>query len=292
MALKRNKIENFLKNSVVIRLYEQIDSTNDEAKRRAQADQENTVLYVTDCQTAGRGRRGHDFYSPKGSGLYFTLALPLSAEPADIQVITCAAAVAVCEAIGALSDQRPLIKWVNDIYIDGKKVAGILTELVTDADNRPLSVIVGIGLNLTTEHFPAEFAARAGAIGDIDPNRLCAEITDRLTDMYRQLENAYSAVGGGAPDVPKMTASAVGTGLDTSVYGATVSKRPSESYNSIMEKYKCLNFCIGKTVKYTDTDGNHTAAATDIAPDGSLIVEENGVRKSLHSGEISIGSLA
>ena len=77
MAIKSYKIENFLQSPAVVHVFDAIDSTNNEAKRRALTDPDCAVLYVTDCQTAGRGRRGHDFYSPKGSGLYFTLSLPV-----------------------------------------------------------------------------------------------------------------------------------------------------------------------------------------------------------------------
>lgn len=256
MTIKRNKIENFLHFPADVIVFEQTDSTNNEAKRRAPADHAGVKLYVTDCQTAGRGRRGHDFYSPKGSGLYFTLALPLAGDPADTQFVTCAAGVAVCEAIEALADRQARIKWVNDVLIDGKKVAGVLTELVTDDDNQPISVIVGIGVNLTTAHFPAEFAACAGSVGDVDPNRLCATVANRLCDMYM---------------------------------AATRSEKASnDSYNSILEKYSALNLCLGRKLRYTDSEGAHIAAAVAIAHDGSLIVEENGVRKALHSGEISI----
>lgn len=270
MAIKSKKIEKFLKHSVTVRVFDEIDSTNNEAKRRAEADRDSVVLYVTDHQTAGRGRRGHDFYSPKGSGMYFTLSLPLSAQPADIQVMTCVAAVATCEAIEVLTNSSPKIKWVNDILIDGKKVAGILTELVADGQNRPLSVIIGIGVNLTTDHFPAEFALTAGCVGKVDPNRLCAAIVDRLIDMYRII------VGDGAPDVPH------------SAYSSATAKHDNCCYNSILEKYKRLNVCIGKAIRYKDADGAHTAKAVDIANDGSLIIEENGIQKTLHSGEISI----
>lgn len=267
MALKRNKLEKFLKNSLDVCVYEEIDSTNNEAKRRAYADCTGVTLYVTDCQTAGRGRHGHDFYSPKGSGLYFTLAYPLCRASASIQMITCAAAVAVCEGISALSDRKPSVKWVNDIFIDGKKVAGILAELVTDASNHPTAVIVGIGINLTTAHFPAEFAAAAGSVGDIDPNRLCAEISDKLTNMVDALQNNSG----------KELFGDYSSNLEV--------KQP---VNSILEKYKKLNFVIGREILYADRDGKHTALAVDIGTDGSLIVEENGVRKALNSGEISV----
>ncbi len=245
MAIKSFKIENFLQSPAVVHVFDAIDSTNNEAKRRALTDPDCAVLYVTDCQTAGRGRRGHDFFSPKGSGLYFTLSLPVNGDAADVQLLTCAAAVAVCEAIEALTDREAQIKWVNDIFIDGKKVAGILAELVQDDGNHPARVIVGIGLNLTTAHFPAAFAATAGCVGDTDPNRLCAKITDGMIAMYH-------------------------------------------NNNSVIEKYSKLNLCIGRIVRYSDADGDHTAKAVEIAPDGSLIVEENGRKKSLRSGEISV----
>lgn len=179
MPLHQQKISKKIFPNVTVHLYDSIDSTNNEAKRRADTDR-GLHLYATMHQTAGRGRRGHDFYSPPDTGLYMTLALPLSAKPEDVQILTCAAAVCVCEAVRELSDQKPLIKWVNDIYLDGKKTAGILTELVTDSKNQPVAVIIGIGLNLKTERFPEEFAATAGNLGDIDSDLLCAEIVNRL----------------------------------------------------------------------------------------------------------------
>lgn len=276
MAIDHKKIENFLKHPVAVCVFNEIDSTNNEAKRRAEADRSYPALYVTDCQTAGRGRRGHDFYSPKGSGVYFTLALPLSAEPADVQVITCAAAVAVCEAIESLTEKHPQIKWVNDIYLDGRKVAGILTELLSDDQNRPATVIVGVGINLTTDHFPAEFAARAGSIGDIDPNRLCAEVSDRLIAVYTVINNSNQEL---KSEYNSLNELKLHNNSDQEL---------KSSFNSIIEIYKHLNFCIGKRIQYTDAEGIHTAEAIDIAPDGSLIVEEDGVRKQLHSGEISV----
>lgn len=246
MSLQSKKIREHLQFPVTVHVYDTIDSTNNEAKRRAQTDR-GIHLYAADHQTAGRGRRGHDFYSPKGTGLYMTLSLPLSGTPADIQSVTCAAAVAVCEAVEALSNVHPMIKWVNDIYLNGKKAAGILAELVTDNQNRPIAVIIGIGLNLRTEHFPAAFAQRAGNIGAVDPNLLCAGIANRLTEAYQE--------------------------------------PPNYSY---LEKYKNRSLCIGRVVTYTDGDGMHTATAVDIAGDGGLIVEENGVRTVLNSGDISV----
>ena len=108
---------------------------------------------------------------------------------------TCKAAVAVCRAIETLTDREALIKWVNDVYVDGKKVCGILCEAEMDLETRTLSyVIVGIGINISTENFPENIALRAGSIGKVDANRLVAEVMnawDALEDRsmmeeYRQ----------------------------------------------------------------------------------------------------------
>ena len=186
MKLNSEKIQAYCLEPVAVCLYDSIDSTNNEAKRRAD---HGICLYATTHQTAGRGRRGHSFYSPKDTGLYMTLSLPLSASTANVQKITCAAAVAVCEAVSSLSGIDPQIKWVNDIYVDGKKAAGILTELVSDSDKRPRAVIIGIGMNLCTERFPEEFAASAGNLGDIEINALCGTVTAKLIDCYAHLDD-------------------------------------------------------------------------------------------------------
>lgn len=177
MALNPEKIQKNCSYPLTIRTYSCVGSTNDEAKQHA-LDDSGIVLYAAERQTAGRGRRGHSFYSPP-TGLYMTLSMPVGAI-ADVQLITCAAAVAVCDAISALSDLEPSVKWVNDIYVGGKKVAGILAELILDGGNRPLRVIVGIGVNLTTADFPADCAATAGSIGELDASLLCAAVSDHL----------------------------------------------------------------------------------------------------------------
>lgn len=244
MKLNPKKIQAYCPDPVTIHLYDSIDSTNNEAKRHSD---DGVCLYATTHQTAGRGRRGHSFYSPKDTGLYMTLSLPLSASSASVQKITCAAAVAVCEAVDTFSDVRPTIKWVNDIYVDGRKAAGILTELICDERNRPRAVIVGIGMNLCTERFPDEFAANAGNLGNIEINALCGIITAKLIEHFHNPDD-----------------------------------------NSIIEKYKERSFCIGRAVRYTQKDITHTAKAVDIDDDGGLVVEENGIRTTLNSGEISI----
>jgi len=184
MSLDPQKLRISLEHDVAVYAYEELDSTNNEAKRQVVRDSGSAALYIADSQSTGRGRLGRSFYSPSDSGLYMTLSLPVNGGISGIQRLTCAAAVAVCEALYELSPLSPRIKWVNDIYIGSRKVCGILAELITDEDNHPSAVIIGIGVNLTTASFPDELADKAGTVGDIEPEALCAGITDRLMDMY------------------------------------------------------------------------------------------------------------
>ena len=246
MPLSQEKILKNLNNPVSLHIYDSIDSTNTEARRRADIDR-GVHLYAAAHQTAGRGRRGHSFYSPEDTGLYMTLSLPFRDSFGDIQFITCAAAVAVCEAVETLSDKNPKIKWVNDIFISGKKVAGILAELIGDRDNKPTSIIIGIGINLNTENFPSDIADIAGSIGDIAPELLCADITDRLIDYYNDLSD-----------------------------------------NSLLEKYKTRSLCLGRDVTFVLDGKKMTATAVDIDCGGGLVVDIDGERVTLNSGEISV----
>lgn len=189
MSLNQRILSEMIRKKINIFCYESIDSTNDEAKRKAESLSYEPSVFVSEEQTAGRGRRGHSFYSPE-TGLYMTVLLPVK-EMCGIQKITCAAATATLEAIEKLTENKAQIKWVNDIYVAGRKVAGILCELISDRENRPRAVIVGIGINLTTADFPAEFAPRAGSIGKLDKNLLCAAVTENLIAEYEQLSENH-----------------------------------------------------------------------------------------------------
>ena len=220
MSFSAEKIKKYMKNPIPVRVYDSVDSTNNEAKRRAACDG-GVRLYAASHQTAGRGRRGRSFYSPADTGLYMTLALPIDRELSELQPVTCAAGAAVCEAIEDLTGRAAGIKWVNDIMLDGKKVAGILAELI-GSDIGETAVIIGVGINLTTESFPAEFAERAGSIGEVEPELLCAAVADRLIgycgasgynsvmEKYRSRSLCLGRTVSFIRDGKKITASAVG----------------------------------------------------------------------------------
>ena len=173
-----------LKNELDLFCYPVIDSTNNEAKRLLAKGETNRLLIVADEQTGGRGRQGKSFYSPALTGVYFTLVLhPMTALSNAVSATT-AAAVAVCRAVERLTDKQPKIKWVNDVYLDGRKICGILTEAVTDFETQTVtSVIIGIGMNIKTVNFPDDVENAASLGADVSRCELIAAIADELCDI-------------------------------------------------------------------------------------------------------------
>lgn len=164
--------------------YDSIDSTNTQAKRLINEGETGNMLLVAKEQTAGRGRQGKSFYSPADTGIYLSFVThPMDSLQSAVTATT-AAAVAVCRALEKLTDKKPKIKWVNDVYIDGKKICGILTEAVTDFETQTVtSVIIGIGVNITTQTFPDD-VTNAGAIScNVSRAALAAEIANQLNKI-------------------------------------------------------------------------------------------------------------
>ena len=142
--------------------YEELPSTNLTAKEIffAESAQNRRFIVLADRQSAGRGRRGRSFFSERG--LYFSIAVPAGSFSLPAELLTTAAAAAVCRAaIQEGFDTK--IKWVNDIMLDGKKVCGILAEALSESDT-VLGYVVGIGVNIGKPDFPEEIADIAGAL--------------------------------------------------------------------------------------------------------------------------------
>ncbi len=159
-----------------------IDSTSTYAKENA-ASLPLPSLITARGQTDGRGRTGKKFYSPEGTGLYMTL---LTEAPSGFDLITPAAAVCVCEALEELLSVKLDIKWVNDIFLNGRKVCGILTEKFI-CEGRAL-ISIGIGINLTTQAFPPDIP-QAGSLGaQIDPQALAESISARILETLEKTD--------------------------------------------------------------------------------------------------------
>lgn len=175
------EIKSHMSSNLEVIHLETVNSTNTYAKNLLRAGKENDFLVVASEQTGGRGRQGKSFYSPAGSGIYMSLGVHPNAPLQNVITATTAASVAVCRAIENSTDKKPQIKWVNDIYLDGKKVCGILTECISDAKlSLATGLVIGVGINVETADFPSEVdnATQLGA--DVDKARLIAEITDNL----------------------------------------------------------------------------------------------------------------
>lgn len=179
-----------LSHPIPVEVMDLVDSTNTEAKRRIGAGFDRPLLLLARQQTAGRGRMGRTFCSPEGAGLYMSLLLFPDCPIAEVLPITSAAAVAVALAIEEVTGLSPKIKWVNDVYLSGKKVSGILAEGLVTPDGHS-AVIVGIGINCTHAALPPEVAAIATSLADeggrVDQNLLAARVCDRLLDLYESL---------------------------------------------------------------------------------------------------------
>lgn len=237
-------------------VFDRVDSTNDAAKRYAMENSSREMfdrVFIALEQTAGKGRRGKSFYSPSKSGLYISFLLHPDLSTENSVMLTTAASVCVCEAIKAVTGIETQIKWVNDIYINDKKICGILTEAVTDIESGSVeSVIIGIGINISTDDFPADIDSVAGSLGSTDGDvrsRLAAALIDRVDKLIC----------------------------------CDITKNGDYSY---IDKYKERSMIIGKEILILNTGEN--ARAVDIDDRGGLIVETEAGLRTLSSGEISI----
>lgn len=232
-------------------IYPEIDSTNTEAKRLCSAQPIVTGLVTADCQTGGKGRLGRSFYSPAKTGIYLSVILSPKTAFQNVVFLTTAASVAVYRAVLELTGQKTQIKWVNDVYLNGKKLCGILTEGVTDMENGQVqNIIVGIGVNITTDDFPGTLSETATAlhIAGIGRNKLIAAVANHMLDLAADLSD-----------------------------------------RSYLDDYKANSLVLGKDICYVQDQTNHHGKAVDIDKDGGLVVQTpTGQTITLNSGEISI----
>lgn len=235
---------------IPVTVYPVIDSTNRAAKAAASEGAPHGSVILSEEQTAGRGRRGRSFYSPAKTGIYMSVVLRPQEMGMDAQRITMAAAVAVCRALQSTLHISAQIKWVNDIFWNGRKVCGILSEAVLDLESRQVeSVVVGIGLNVRTKDFPEELSGIAGSL-ESDAT------VPRVTIAAAILNELLSIV---------------------------------ESGDDILDEYAGRVFIIGKKIAYMEQGKKKEATALRIAPDGALVVlNKNDGEKHLYSADISI----
>lgn len=241
---------------LTIEVLPKLASTNTTAREKAAAGAAEGYTVIAGAQTDGRGRKGRSFFSPADTGVYMSIVLrPSRWTSKQALKLTTMAAVAVCEAIDAVSDEKAYIKWVNDIYISGKKVCGILTEASLGLEDDFLEyAVLGIGINVSAPKngFPDELRDIAGAVfsqAQCDgKNRLAAEILNRFMEHY---------------------------------------KNPHQT--DYVCSYRKRSLVIGKEIRFMSSGSLKKAVALDIDDDCRLIIrDEDGNIKTLSSGEISI----
>lgn len=230
-----------------------IDSTNTEAKKLALNGARHGTIVIAEEQTAGRGRMGKTFFSPPGTGIYISFILKPKVSIGNAQLITIYAAVAVCTVIEHFTGFNPKIKWVNDIFLDGRKICGILTEAAGDFESGGVeSIIVGIGLNFSTrqEDFPPELQHTAGSLlpFGISRNQFAAALIDKM------LEHGDCSF-----------------------------------QSSLIQQYKERSFMIGREISYQKNTATVSGTVLDINEKGNLVVKScKGEIDILRSGEVQI----
>ena len=229
-------------------LGECVDSTNAKIKDMALHCVAEGVTLIADRQTDGRGRRGRSFCSPEG-GLYLSTLLRPQA-PLDAGRITCCAAVAAVRAVESLCDASVAIKWVNDLYLNGRKLAGILAEGVIDPDGA-FAVVLGVGINVGITEFPPELAAIATSLAN---EGFLVTREDLAAALLNEWERLY-------------------TTSDSAEW---------------MEEYRRRSLVIGRTVTVVQGDATYLATAVAVTDEGHLLVSTPDGERELFSGEVSV----
>lgn len=234
-------------------------STNTDLKARiAAADGPVFDVIAAKTQTGGRGRLGRSFFSPPG-GLYFSAALPLEGTETNIPCLTLAAGLCVCTALEDLCGVRPQIKWPNDICLNGRKLCGILCELVS---GRIPTAVAGVGINLT-------------AMKDEIPDKL----KDKMTSLWAE------RIPVPAPDA---LLKAIVDRLDRAVYTDRVlTDRTALAY--LLGQIRDRSFLDGKTVGWTVNGKTVSGTFQGIADDGAALLRmPDGTTRTVVSGEITV----
>ena len=235
-----------------------LDSTNDYAKALARTESVHGTLIVADTQTAGKGRRGRVWQSPKGSTISMSLCLEPKLPTDRVSGLTLVMALAVAEAVREVTKLEPQIKWPNDIVVNGKKICGILTEMCF-VENHYV-VVIGTGINVNTDSFPEEIREIAGSLkteSDKETSRekLIAAVLKYFEGFYEQYEQT----------------------MDLSL---------------LREHYESMLANQGREVKVLDPQEPYTGVAKGITSSGNLVVVcEDETEREVYSGEVSVRGL-
>ncbi len=241
-----------------IEYFDETDSTNIRARKLAEEGAPHGTLVVADCQTAGKGRRGRDWSSPSGTGIWMSIVLRPGCPPYRASMLTLAAGMAAARGIERAAGLQTRIKWPNDLVIGGKKICGILTEMSTEEESIR-HVITGIGINVNTESFPEEIAETATSLRLQSESREPFKRSSIIAAAAEAFELYYS--------------------------------RFMETWDmeQLMEEYNSLLVNKGRSVRVLDPKGEYEGTALGIDKEGSLLVKRlDGRVVPVISGEVSV----
>lgn len=196
-ALNNELIKHQLKHLADVQTFKTINSTNTYMKEYLSVHSlTKPFAVVAEKQTNGYGRFKRNFYSPDHGGIYLSLAVPLNNQPLNPSLVTTSIAIGVIHALQKFfPEQNFNVKWVNDLYIGHKKIAGILTEATADLESlAPTELVIGVGINLTTQEFPEELKSKVQAISDVLPtdlNNIVAELINNLLNVLTDYEDGH-----------------------------------------------------------------------------------------------------
>ena len=233
------------------------DSTNTRAKELAAQGAPEGTLIIAEKQTKGRGRRGRSWFSPPGGGIYCSLILRPTMQPGETPRITLMTAVVLAETLLSMMKLKLRIKWPNDILVDGKKLAGILTEISTEMDAVNY-IIVGLGLNVNTQFgkFPSEIKGNATSIL-IENGKQFPRV--KLIQHYLKLYEQYY-------DMFK-----------------------KNDFEPIMNRWRELADIIGKQIRVDVIGKTHIGKVIDVDNDGVLILKDDqGKLQRIFSGDVTL----
>ncbi|HET9373200.1 MAG TPA: biotin--[acetyl-CoA-carboxylase] ligase, partial [Vicinamibacterales bacterium] len=238
-----------------LRYFAEVGSTNDIALQLAAAGAREGTAVLAEVQRSGRGRRGHVWHSPPGTGVY--LSAIVRPHSSALQLVTLAAGVAAARAIAALTALPIELKWPNDVVIGRpwRKVGGVLCE-ATGSAGRIDAVVIGIGLNVGEEAYPPELAGRATSLEselgrEVDRDRVVVELLAQLREIAGRLGDADASW------VPEAWRTFGRAGLG------------------------------GAPVRWREAEVERRGLARDLDADGALVVDANGVRTRVIAGEVT-----
>lgn len=239
----------------------EINSTNDLAKKLALGDAEEGTTVIAEEQKSGRGRLGRKWISPYG-GIWFSIILRPKINPVDASKATLLAAVAVTDAIINLTGLKVKIKWPNDILVEGKKLAGILTEMDAEFDKINFLILgIGVNANIDLEIFPSDFRDKTTSLKSLLNKNINRKIL--LADILKELEKSYFNF---------------------------LKDRPDNSFAKIVQsRWHDLDGIAGSNIKVMISDKVIEGTANGINDQGGLIIKTTkGETKHLYAGEVTI----